>query len=336
MKNLYLGQGGGPLFAQVKILSQYKQSKLGDYTAVAIEEQQHMSDIEKLFDVESKEISKKTERTIFSMFVGAEDENSSPKTQNIFPQLLQSKREFVENENVWQKQHFQNCFSYLDDREKRENKVLKAFPRRIRARWSRAAFVVSVISIFTTLGFSMTSFAASHVTLSSSMFASAFDALLGSFNSIIVAWRFHDTLNGKLAPKREKAACFVIALSFIIGGVCMGIESSFRLAHHDHALKPDVLLIILSTSFICFLLLFYAQNCIALKLKSASMKASAVDSALAALMSVGIFTSTYLYRVHPGAWYLDHSVAVIIGLTSVVYGLKLLFNVTCGRKKHVG
>lgn len=323
------------MFSQVKIIPQYKQTDRGDYFELAVAKQQHIDNTKICLDGESRENSKEIEQDHFLLFGGVKDKKSNPVTQDVFPQLSKSELDPLrsENDNFPKQKLFEHCFSYLDDEESQENEKLQALPRRVCERWSRAALVISVISICTTLGFGIASFAESRVTSSSSMFASAFDAILGSFNSIIVAWRFRDTLNGKVAPKREKAACFVIALSFIIGGVCTGTESSFRLTHRDHPNKPDVLLIILSASFICYLLLFYAQNCIALKLKSASMKAAAVDSALAALMSLGIFASTYVYRVHPELWYLDHSVALILGLISTIYGLKLLCDVTCGLKE---
>ena len=330
-------QQGGTLFAQVKILPEYKQPAQGDYTQLAVEEGSEMNDTERLFGCQTHQSAQKTDGGLFTPLGSAKVEISGPETEDVFPQLLESERDHLqdENENLAKQKTVGHCVFYLDDEEKKENEVFQALPRRARERWSRAALAVSVVSVCTTLGFSVASFAASRVTSSSSMFASAFDALLGSFNWIIVAWRFRDSLNGKVAPRREKSACFVIALSFIIGGVCMGTESSFRLADHTHPHKPDILLIILSSSFICYMLLFYAQNCIALKLRSASMKAAAVDSALAALMSIGIFASTYVYRIHPRLWYLDHSLALSLGLISLIYGIKLLVDVTCCKKERL-
>lgn len=223
-----------------------------------------------------------------------------------------------------------HCVSYLEET-KAPSKTL--LPQKFREKWSRAAFMISVVSLFITLTFSLVSFVASNSTDSSSSFASAFDGLLGAFNSLAVAWRFRDVSNGEIAPKREKIATLGIAVTFTISGSATVAIAILRLTARDHPERPDELIIILASSFVCYFLLALVQDCIAKKLESSSLKASAIDSWLAAAMSIGVLVSTFVYRqVGKGVWFLDHSVAIFIGFLSLIYGIHLVVEIAFCKK----
>lgn len=223
-----------------------------------------------------------------------------------------------------------HCVSYLEET-KAPNKTF--LPQKFREKWSRAAFMVSIASLFVTLTFSLVSFVASKSTESSSIFASAFDGLLGAFNSLAVAWRFRDVSNGETAPKREKIATLGIAVTFLISGSATIAIAILRLMARDHPEKPDELIVILAASFACYFFLALVQDCIAKKLESPSLKASAIDSWLAAAMSLGVLVSTFVYRqVGTDVWFLDHSVAVLIGFLSLIYGVHLVVEMVFCKK----
>lgn len=223
-----------------------------------------------------------------------------------------------------------HCVSYLEETKAPSKTFL---PQKFREKWSRAALMISIASLFITLTFSLVSFVASNSTESSSIFASAFDGILGSFNSLAVAWRFRDASNGELAPKREKIATLGIAVTFTISGSATIAIAILRLMARDHPEKPDELIIILAASFVCYFFLALVQDCIAKKLDSSSLKASAIDSWLAAAMSVGVLVSTFIFRqVGTRVWFLDHSVAILIGFLSLIYGIHLVVEIAFCKK----
>ena len=196
--------------------------------------------------------------------------------------------------------------------------------QKLREKWSRAALGVSLFAILVTIGISLASFMVCKETESSSIFASAFDTMLGAFSSLVVAWRFRDVKNGEVAPAREETATLGIALSFVVSGIAVITTSVLHLAHGDHPERADELISILGTSLVCFSTLGYVQNCISSKLHSQCLKTAAIDSWLAAAMSAGILVSTFIYRqTQPDLWFTDHLIALLIGVTSCVYGLKL-------------
>jgi len=237
---------------------------------------------------------------------------------------------FTDDEDDKQPLKDKHCVSYLEETKAPSNTFL---PQKFREKWSRAAFAVSIASLFVTITFSMVSFVASKTTESSSIFASAFDGILGAFNSIVVAWRFRDVLNGEITPKREKIATLGIAVTFLGSGSATIAIATLRLLARDHPEKPDELIIILGASLVCYFNLALVQDCIAKKLDSPSLRASAVDSWLAAGMSVGVLISTFIYRqVGTNVWFLDHSVAILIGFLSLIYGIHLVMDIALAGK----
>ena len=233
-----------------------------------------------------------------------------------------------EEENQPYKQS-NDCVSYLEETDIPTKTFL---PQKFREKWSRAALCVSVVSLLVTFAFSVVSFVASNTTESSSIFASALDGILGAFNSGIVAWRFRDVLNGELTPTREKKATVGLAVTFLMSGSATVAIAIIHLLKKDYPEKPDELIVILSASSVCYLVLAVVQDCISKKLESLCLKASAVDSWLAAGMCVGVLVATFIYRqAGRDLWFLDHSVAVIIGFISLVYGIHLVIQIAfCG------
>lgn len=251
--------------------------------------------------------------------------NNSPTSERSF-----AMEAFADDEDDKQPLKNKHCVSYLEESSVPENTLL---PQKFRERWSRAALAVSIVSFFVTVTFSIVSFFASKTTESSSILASAFDAILGCFNSLVVAWRFRDILNGEIAPRREKIATLGIAVTFLASGSATVAIAILRLLARDHPEKPDVLIIILGASFVCYFNVALVQGCISKKLQSPSLRASAVDSWFAAAMSVGVLISTFIYRqAGTSAWFLDHSVAILIGFLSFIYGVHLITDIALGGK----
>ena len=251
--------------------------------------------------------------------------NSSPGSQRSV-----TMEAFTDDEDDKQPLKDKHCVSYLEEDKSHDDFFV---PQKFREKWSRAAFAVCVASFFVTVIFSVVSFEASNSTESSSIFASAFDGILGAVNSLIVAWRFRDVQNGEKTPKREKMATLGIAVTFLGSGCATVAVAVLRLMAHDRPEKPDELIFILVASLVCYFNLALLQNCIAKKLQSPSLRASAVDSWLAAAMSLGVLCSTFIYRqVGENVWFLDHSVAIFVGFISLIYGIHLVIDISFGGK----
>lgn len=259
------------------------------------------------------------------------NDSDSPASQRSF--IMEA---FLDNENTDELPPRQDghCVSYLEETKPPSRTFL---PQKFREKWTRAAFAVSIASFFVTVIFSFVSFFASKTTESSSIFASAFDGILGAFNSLVVAWRFRDSLNSDITPKREKVATLGIAVTFLASGSATIAIAILRLLSNDHPEKPDELIIILGASFVSYFTLAPMQDCIANKLKSPSLRAAAIDSWLAAAMSLGVLITTCIYRqVGTSVWFLDHSVAIFIGLLSLIYGICLVVHIALNGKNRNG
>lgn len=239
------------------------------------------------------------------------DEKSGLET----PEILSSESE---DEDV---KSSRGCASsYLVEERETSKKTL---PYKFRKRWTKAAALLAIVSFVTAVGFSLASFIISQSTESSAVFASGFDALFAAVNVVAVCWRFRDELNGEIGPLREKKAVSVIAITFVFGGIAIVVIGLYHLKIKDHPLKTREMMIVLTVGFVLYTFLAVFQCYVAKMLQSSSMKALAVDSALAAAMCIGLLGASCIYLEVKSLWYLDHAVATVLGVVSLVYGIIL-------------
>lgn len=214
--------------------------------------------------------------------------------------------------------------SYLVEERESSNKIL---PHKFRERWTRAATLLAIVSFIATVGFSLSSFITSQATESSAVFAAGFDAFFAAINVVAVCWRFRDEINGDTGALREKRATSVIAATFILGGIATIAISLYHLKIKDHPMKTSEMVIVLTIGFVIYSVLCFCQCYIAIILRSASMKALAVDSGLAAAMAIGLLGSTWIFREKKSLWFLDHAVAAFLGVVSLIYGVILVIEI---------
>ena len=207
----------------------------------------------------------------------------------------------------------------LDERET----LKKPLPQKFRERWSKAALGLAIVSLISSVGFSVASFIISKKTESSSVFAAGFDAFFAAVNVTAVCWRFRDELNGTIGPSREKIATTVIAVTFLLGGIATLVISFYHLRENDHPENADDMLVVLAVGFLIYSILGTCQYHVSVLLQSSSMRALAVDSWLASAMVVGLLVSAWFYRKHSNLWFLDHAIASVLGVVSAVYGVIL-------------
>ena len=110
------------------------------------------------------------------------------------------------------------CVSPYDDEGEKKRRKLSVHEKQ---HWRRAALAVSFASMYVTLLLAIASFVSSGISESSAAFAIAFDAMLGVVSSGVIVWRFYHGVNGDLGPDKERKACLVIALCFILSAIMM-------------------------------------------------------------------------------------------------------------------
>lgn len=201
-------------------------------------------------------------------------------------------------------------------------------------RYRRFALIVSVASIYITLILSISGFIVSFTSQSAGEFAFAADAILGSISSAMIIWRFYNSKE-QLNPEKDRKACFFISLCFIATAFIMLGETIVNLVEEKKARNPDAMLEISIIGFACFTVLFIMKYWIAEKIGSTAIKADSYDSAAGGANSLGLVVSTYVYKANPRVWFLDDCVALLITAATLIYGVKLNYEVTCARKqKH--
>lgn len=222
------------------------------------------------------------------------------------------------------------CISPLDDHRKK---------RRINfRRYRRLALVVSVASVYITVILSISGFIVSFTSQSAGEFAFAADAILGSVSSIMIIWRFYNS-EEQLHPEKDKKACFIISLCFIATAFIMLGDTIVNLAEEKKVRNTDAMVAISIIGFACFTALFMIKYWVAEKLHSKALKADSYDSAAGGANSLGLVVSTFVYETNSQVWFLDDAVALLITAATLVYGVKLNYEVSCsnnGNSEHEG
>lgn len=237
--------------------------------------------------------------------------------------------EFSSDENELRKENEGNtpCVSVLDEKISKD-RIKRKLPEGTRKRWTKAAVWVTVICILLSFSFTVTSFVSAGEFDSSSALALAFDAANALLCSLVLLWRFQGTENGTLGQSRERITCLTFAASFILCGMLTTGLSLKRIIAKVHPKKSFCLAAILSTGCILYFLLSALQWWIAKKLRSSAMLGSSFDSGLSAALMFGLLISdcTYVFA-HTDLWYLDHSMAIIVSLVSVLAGVQILVEI---------
>lgn len=220
-----------------------------------------------------------------------------------------------------------HCVSIMDENLLKDHEKRK-IPDHVSKRWRKAAIWVTVICIIVSLVITITSFQSAGAYDSSSALALAFDAANAVLCSSVVLWRFKSMKNGNLGHKKERITCVVFAISFILGGILTTVLSIKRIIEKDHPTKTVFVAGILGVGCTLYFMLAVLQCYISRKLRSSAMLGSALDSGLSAALMVSLLISDCCYILaHADLWYLDHSMAILISLISILCGGQILAEV---------
>lgn len=235
--------------------------------------------------------------------------------------------EFSPNKDELEKPGNRHCVSIMDENLLKDHEKRK-IPDHVRKRWRKAAIWVTVICILVSLAITIASFQSAGAYDSSSALALAFDAANAVLCSSAVLWRFKSTKNGNLGYKRERITCVVFAVSFILSGALTTALSIKRIIEKDHPTKTISVAVTLGVGCILYFMLAALQCHISRKLRSSAMLGSSLDSGLSAALMVALLISDCCYILaHTDLWYLDHSMAILISLISILCGAQILVEV---------
>lgn len=215
------------------------------------------------------------------------------------------------------------CISFMDEDLMIDH--TKKMPEHMKQRWRRAAIWVTVFCIVVSFIITIASFRAAGAYDSSSALALAFDCANAFLCSFVVLWRFKTAKNGSLGYKRERISCLVFATSFIVSGTLTAGLSIKRIVEKDHPTKTFCIVAVLSVGCFLYTLLAVMQCYVSKKLLSSAMLGSCIDSVLSAALMFGLLVSNCAFLlVHTDLWYLDHSMAILVALVTILCGLQIL------------
>ncbi|XP_028517984.1 transmembrane protein 163 isoform X2 [Exaiptasia diaphana] len=179
-------------------------------------------------------------------------------------------------------------------------------------KWRSAALGVSFTSIVFTLIIGLTAFSISSIAKSSAAFGFAFDSLLDVITTIVVIWRFFGEKGEFYSWEKEKRACRMIAVCFLISGIGIFVRAVRALVVQRHPHEFVGIEIIAGVSLVLYSILSWSKIVIADKISSSSLKTD------------GMLMSSLAYTWNKSIWFLDASIALCIALALAVFGIRLL------------
>ena len=252
---------------------------------------------------------------------GSKDYASSP---NISKKFI---AEFPPINDELEKPGNRPCVSFMDENFMKDPTKRK-IPEHVKQRWRRAAIWVTVVCIVVSFSIAIGSFQAAGAYDSSSALALAFDCANALLCSLVVLWRFKSTENGSLGYKRERIACLVFATSFVLTGALTAALSIKRIVVKDHPTKTFCIVAVLSVGCFLYTLLAAVQCYVSKKLRSSAMLGSCIDSGLSAGLMFGLLISDCTFLLaHTDLWYLDHSMAILISIVSILCGVQIFVEI---------
>ena len=190
--------------------------------------------------------------------------------------------------------------------------------------FTRAAFVLSYVSLIVTILAFIAGLVLAAVTSSSATLGFALENAVDFLSSVLVCWRFWG--GGATVPEatlelREKRASVGIAMSFVILALTVGGVACGHLTTHDPPSNLPLLLGVSIPSMIIFFILGSLKLWVGYATRSASMKKDAACSLCGAVLSLGVCIGAAAVGADPKLWFIDAVVALFVSLGLLVYGV---------------
>jgi divalent metal cation (Fe/Co/Zn/Cd) transporter len=148
-------------------------------------------------------------------------------------------------------------------------------------------------------------------------------------SSAIVLWRFycpHGCDEAKMAKLKKREERASVAISMVIGilGLFIFCVAIFDFLQNDDEQDLALLFAISFVSIVVFGALTIIKFKYARELDSPSLYKDGICSLIGTSLSGSLLLTTAIVEEHPTAGYLDPVVSLLVGISSIVYGFKVI------------
>ncbi|XP_067659583.1 transmembrane protein 163a-like isoform X2 [Haliotis asinina] len=192
-----------------------------------------------------------------------------------------------------------------------------------------AAIVVSWASVIFALSTGIIAIVFSTLEGSQSLFGYGLDALLDGISSMVVLWRFYGSDRSVYSAKRERVACIVISVLFLVAATCLIGKSANALAMEVKETSSDILYGLAICNALVSFALAMIKVILGYKLESKTLITDSVITFTGSAVSFGTICSLLAMENTDKYWYLDPVVGVLCGAFLLAWGIKLLVEMAC-------
>ncbi|BFZ19678.1 hypothetical protein BsWGS_22716 [Bradybaena similaris] len=204
----------------------------------------------------------------------------------------------------------------------------------VRAKQLRtAALVTSWVSVIFALISGLVAIAVGQIFESESLFGYGLDGVLDSLSSVAVLWRFYGSASPTLAEAKERKACIVIAIFFLVSAFSLIFKSTKAIIDDDRENETEQARI-LTDAFSAFcgvaaLIVASVKVYLGRRLNSRALLTDSIITYVGAVMSFLGVLGLELYESDDRVWYLDAIFGICCGVFLFCFGVKLLIQLTC-------
>lgn len=191
------------------------------------------------------------------------------------------------------------------------------------------AFILSVISLLTTLIAAVVGILGAHRLDNSLLLVYGLENCVDFFSSAIVLWRFYLPRSAEEAEEarllgREKRASVAISIVLSVLGFGTIVTSSEDFITGQKRIEDTEVLNLLAWINILSIVIFgtfaFIKFHYAYKLNSSSLKKDGICSFLGAVLSFSMFVNTMLMKADGAMWWLNPFIALCCGIGALFYG----------------
>ncbi|XP_046845346.1 transmembrane protein 163-like [Xenia sp. Carnegie-2017] len=188
------------------------------------------------------------------------------------------------------------------------------------------AVTLASLTLASTLLIALLAFLASSTSASSAAFGFGFDSALTSFSSFLIIWRFWTSNKSSVSSimRKEIIATIAVASSMVLSAACVFARAYQSLKQQEKPSGMAFVIGISTGSALLYLLLFAAKYRVASRMGSAALMTDAVDALSGAILAFTLVISSVVLQYSQTVWFLDSSIALLIAVFSMFYGVLVL------------